>query len=223
MESDFTRVASLIGDPVRSMMLWSLLDGRAYTATELAVHSSTSLQNASMHLKKLLEANLLVVEKQGRHRYFKFRNDEVAYAIEALAMLVPKTAEAEVTRKSGVRFCRTCYDHLAGEAGVRITEALVKKDLLSNSKTAYTVTGKGIMWFKKWDINIAELSLQKRSFARKCLDWSERKHHLAGALGAALLDTMIRLHWVRRVQHSRSIIITSKGQQALYEELGLTV
>lgn len=223
MESHFSTIASLIGDPVRSMILWSLLDGRAYTATELASHSNTSLQNASMHLKKLLEANLLVVEKQGRHRYYRFHNDDVAYAIEALANLLPPAQRKASSKKSEMEFCRTCYDHLAGEVGVSVAEALVKKDFLGQTKTAYKVTSKGVAWFKKLGIDVDRLQAQKRSFARKCLDWSERKNHLAGALGAALLETMIREHWVRRVQHSRSIIVTARGQQALYEELRLSI
>jgi DNA-binding transcriptional ArsR family regulator len=223
MESEFTKVASLIGDPVRSMMLWSLLDGRAYTATELASHAGTSLQNASMHLKKLLAANLLVVEKQGRHRYFRFHNDEVAYAIEALATLVPKIIKTPANHKYEEQYCRTCYDHLAGELGVRITEALVKKGILDQTRTEYTTTGRGNAWFKKWNIDTETLHQQKRSFARKCLDWSERKPHMAGALGAALLDTMIRLQWVRRVKNARTMVITAQGQLAFYEQFGLSV
>ncbi len=133
MEKQFSEIASLIGDPVRSKVLWSLMDGRAYTATELSIVADTSAQNISMHLSKLVQSDLLSVEKQGRHRYYRFARQEVAYAVEALANLIPgKAADRKFSNESdsAVRYCRTCYDHLAGKIGVAITGSLLKQQLV---------------------------------------------------------------------------------------------
>ena len=119
MEDEFSRITAIIGEPVRSKIMWVLLDGRAYTATELAVYTDTTAQNISMHLNKLVNAGLLSAEKQGRHRYYTFASDEISYAIEGLANLVPKSDAGTVAKyeQEPVRFCRTCYDHLAGKVG----------------------------------------------------------------------------------------------------------
>lgn len=220
MEKQFQQVASLIGDPARAKMLWALLDGKAYTATELAMNADISPQNASMHLNKLLQADLLRVETQGRHRYFTFSRQDVAYAIEALANLIPyskheKNADNETT--SAIKYCRTCYDHLAGKVGVLITDSLLKQKLIIKNETDFDVTAKGIKWFAEIKINTDELKFQRRAFAKTCLDWSERRHHISGALGAALLDKMLAADWLRRTKNSRAMVITSKGQKALYE------
>jgi DNA-binding transcriptional ArsR family regulator len=220
MEQQFQQVTSLICDPVRAKMLWALLDGKAYTATELAMNADISPQNASMHLNKLLQADLLRVETQGRHRYFTFSRQDVAYAIEALANLIPysnheKNVDGETT--SVIKYCRTCYDHLAGKVGVLITDSLLKQKFIIKKENDFEVTVKGIRWFAEMKINTDELKLQRRAFAKACLDWSERRHHISGALGAALLDKMLAADWLRRTKNSRAMLITSKGRKALYE------
>lgn len=221
-EDRYKKITSLLGEPVRAMMLWYLLDGRAYTAGELAICADTTPQSASNHLRKLLSAELLIVEKQGRHRYYRLASPEVAYVVESIANLIPP--EDRKNRKeqhpvSGQKYARTCYDHLAGKAGVLLTEALVEKKILIPGNDTFTISEAGEKWFSGLDINTKALRRKKRTFARPCLDWSERKHHLAGALGAALLDKMTTRQWLRKKQGSREVIITSEGKAKLYELL----
>ena len=224
-ETQFGNITALIGDPIRSMVLWTLLDGRAYTATELAICADTSPQNISMHLSKLVQADLLTVESQGRHRYYRFSRQEVAYAIEALANLIsPKNEVKEAsTGISDVKYCRTCYDHLAGRVGVLITEKLISQKVIELQNKTYNLTVKGNKFFKDFGIDINELENKRRFFAKPCLDWSERKYHLSGSLGAALLDEMLRLDWMRRKRNSRAVIITSKGQSEIYNKFKLSI
>jgi len=223
IEHQFTQLASLLGDRSRALMLWNLLDGRAYTATELAICANTSPQAASNHLAKLVNAQLLSVEKQGRHRYYRYHSDEVAQVIESLASLIPNLPQHKPRPVAvGVTYARTCYDHLAGKAGVKITEGLVARQVLAITDQQYVVTeAVGKSWFHSLGIDVDLLQRQKRSFARKCLDWSERKHHLAGALGAALLQVMLDKQWVRKKVHTREVTITQIGRIALEKELGI--
>jgi DNA-binding transcriptional ArsR family regulator len=222
MEKEIGYITSLIGDPVRTNILWTLLDGRAYTATELAIRADTSPQNISMHLSKLISADLLTVESLGRYKYYRFARQEVAYAIEALGNLVPSEKHKRITSNpdnSAIKYCRTCYDHLAGKVGVLITEALKKQNIIKLNASDYSVTWKGDKFFSALEINTDELKKHRRIFAKPCMDWSERKHHLAGSLGAALLDKMLSLDWLRKTSHSRATLITSKGRQQLYNIL----
>lgn len=226
MEKEIGYITSLIGDPVRTNILWTLLDGRAYTATELAIQADTSPQNISMHLSKLISADLLTVESQGRHKYYRFARQEVAYAIEALGNLVPTDKHKRITsnpENSTIKYCRTCYDHLAGKVGVLMTEALIKQKIIELNTSDYIVTRKGDKFFSELEINTDELKKHRRIFAKPCLDWSERKHHLAGSLGAALLDKMLSLDWLRKTSHSRAITITSNGRQQLYNTLKISL
>jgi len=226
MEKEIGYITSLIGDPIRANVLWTLLDGRAYTAIELATNADTSPQNISMHLKKLVQADLLTVETQGRHKYYRFSKPEVAYAMEALGNLIPpQKHKAIVSRQdnSAVRYCRTCYDHLAGKVGVLVTEALLKQRILELDKNAYSVTKKGYRFFTELEIDLESLKSHRRAFAKPCLDWSERKNHLAGSLGAALLNKMISLDYVRKTKDSRAMVITAKGQSHLYDLLKISV
>jgi DNA-binding transcriptional ArsR family regulator len=216
MENSITHIASLIGEPVRAKILWTLMDGRAYTARELAIGVETTPQNLSMHLSKLLRAGLLSVEAQGRHRYYTFARVEVADAIEAMANLIP--ADQAVRRDTGavpIDYCRTCYDHLAGKVGVAIAESLLRQKLIVYRDKDLDVTPKGVQWFAELGIDCGEVRQQRRVFAKPCLDWTERRHHLAGALGAALLEKMLEAHWLRRTAQSRAVVLTSKGRQAL--------
>lgn len=223
----FKSVASLIGEPVRATVLWSLLDGRAYTATELAIVADVSPQSISMHLNKLVKENLLAVEKQGRHCYYRFSKPEVAYVIEAMANLLPtdkmKAVHESADSMSSIKYCRTCYDHLAGKIGVAITEQLLNQKIISSHEKQYDVTAKGIKWFEDIDVSVSALKSKRRVFARQCLDWSERKPHLAGSLGAALLAKMLELGWIRRTKNSRAITITSKGQTQFYKKFKLVL
>ncbi|MDC8100726.1 MULTISPECIES: ArsR/SmtB family transcription factor [Chryseobacterium] len=226
MEKEIGYITSLIGDPIRTTILWSLLDNKAYTATELAIHADTSPQNISMHLNKLVQADLLTVERQGRHKYYRFSKPEVAYAIEAIGNLIPNDRHKKIvsnTDNSSIKYCRTCYDHLAGKVGVLLTEALLTHKIIDFDVNTYIVTKSGTRFFAELEVNIEDLKKQRRAFARPCLDWSERKHHLAGSLGAALLDKMLSLDYVRRTKNSRAILLTSKGKQYLYERFKISV
>jgi DNA-binding transcriptional ArsR family regulator len=228
MENSISRIAALIGEPVRARILWSLLDGRAYTARELAIGVDTSPQNLSMHLAKLLQAGLLSVEVQGRHRYYTFAREEVAYAIEAMANLVPaQSVERQDADEVPIKFCRTCYDHLAGKVGVLIMESLLRQKLIiyqqREGMRELEVTPKGVAWMREWGIDCEAVRQQRRSFVKPCLDWSERRHHLAGGLGAAMLNKMMESHWLRRTAHSRAVVVTAKGQQALTTHFNIQI
>lgn len=224
LENDFSEIASLLGDKARAKMLWNLLDGRAYTATELANCADISLQSASNHLSKLLLNNILIVEKQGRHRYYKFSTPEVAQVIESMASLLPLNKNyKKVTRPAVTAFtyARTCYKHLAGEVGVKITNALLEQKIIKPSEKKYLITSYGENWFLKLGIQIETIKNTKRSFAHQCLDWSERKHHLAGALGDALLIKMLEKDWFRKNKNTRELILTTQGKLEIKKLLNI--
>jgi DNA-binding transcriptional ArsR family regulator len=226
VEENFVSISGLICEPTRARMLWNLLDGRAYTATELSVISEISATAASNHLSKLLEADILKVEMQGRHRYYSFSKPEVAYVVESLANLANHKSSGRLKKETvtnGIKYCRTCYDHLAGFVGVSLVEALETKNCIKKSGTAYAVTEKGWNWFAQVDINKSDFTNDRRPLTRQCLDWSERRPHLAGQLGAIFLEKMLQRKWFRRVQFSRELIVTARGRQELYELLGLTL
>lgn len=226
VEGKFVSISNLICEPTRARMLWNLLDGRAYTATELAVVADISATSASNHLSKLLEAELLKVESQGRHRYYSFARAEVAYAVESLANLANGGAAKKIERKdydSGIEYCRTCYDHLAGFVGVKLAEAMEQKAFLRKTETAYTVTRKGWQWFAKLKISQNDFTANRRPLTRQCLDWSERQPHLAGGLGATLLEKSLQRKWFEKVQFSRELTVTSKGRTELFDELNISI
>lgn len=225
-EEQFIKIAGLICEPARARMLWSLLDGKAYTAGELALFGEISSTSASNHLTKLLEADMVKVETQGRHRYYSFSNTEVAYAVESLAMLAKPnlTDHSEKSPKiKPIKFCRTCYDHLAGFVGVQITEALELKGFLEKSETIYIITNTGWEWFAKLEISKSDFKTSRRPLTRQCLDWSQRRPHLAGQLGATMFERMLQKRWFRKVNFSRELILTSEGRQNLFNLLELNI
>ncbi|MGO4772383.1 ArsR/SmtB family transcription factor [Flavobacterium sp. W22_SRS_FK3] len=218
MEDQFVKTTSLIGDPTRASILWTLLDGRAFTATELAIAVQTSPQSLSMHLAKLLAADLLSVEKQGRHKYYKFSNKEVAYAVEEIANLIPKDKISAIKKTENyppIQFCRTCYDHLAGKIGVALTDSLLEQKIIVEKNNAFEISAVGEKWFSDFGINLEGAQKQKRIFLKPCLDWSERRNHMAGSVGALLLNKMIKEDWLRKTTNSRVITITGKGEKEL--------
>lgn len=223
MEDEFSRIMSLIGDPIRSKIMWALLDGKAYTATELAHYTGTTAPNISMHLQKLLVSELLSVEKQGRHKYYTYSRPEISFAIESLANLIPQTDQSVKTtsRDQPVKFCRTCYDHLAGKVGVLLADTMIGRGYLLREGSNFRVSEQGGVFFGSLGINTSQLNSQKRAFSRVCLDWSERRPHVGGALGAALLDVMLKTDWLRRTSNSRAIVITGKGRISLREKFSL--
>ena len=223
-DAAFPALMSLLGEPGRAKMLWQLLDGRALTATELAHYADVSPQSASAHLAKLVAAELLVVERQGRHRYYCFARPEVAYALEAVANLVPPTRRTAAQPPTGLRYVRTCYDHLAGRVAVDICQALIERGMLLEEGPELTLTPAGQSWFADLGVGTADLiGTGRRVLARPCLDWSERRRHLAGTLGAALLRQLQALGWLRSTTQAREVILTPAGQSGLYEQLGIRI
>jgi len=226
MEDQFIKTATLIGDATRASILWNLLDGRVFTATELAIAVETSAQNISMHLGKLLDADLISVEKQGRHKYYRFSNKEVAYAVEAMANLIPKpeiSAKKKTENYPPIKYCRTCYDHLAGKIGVALADSLLEQKIIIEKNNTFEITSEGEKWFSDFGVNIGDAKKQKRIFLKPCLDWSERRYHIAGSVGTLLLNKMLEQDWIRRTKDSRVIIITAKGEKEMLKSFKIIV
>jgi DNA-binding transcriptional ArsR family regulator len=216
-------VAALIGDVARANILFALMGGRALTASELAWHSGVTAQTASGHLAKLLDAGLIAVEKQGRHRYYRLATQEAAGAIEALmavAALGPKRHRPTGPKDEAMRAARTCYDHLAGQLAVALADMLCERDYIVLSDGAGAVTAKGETFLSDFGIDLVAGAKAKRPLCRTCLDWSERRPHLAGRLGAALLDRCLALGWIARIPSSRTIRITQDGRDGFTRTLG---
>lgn len=191
---NFSYIAKLIAEPTRAIILDCLMNGQALPASELAYMAKVSHPTISSHLSKLVEGNLLNVEQHGRHRYYRLANQEVAEVLEKLGTIAP-TAPVRSLRQSNqlkkVRNARTCYDHLAGELGVKIAEGLIDRQLLTLEDGEYAVTAQGKKWFLKFGINIEKANIKRRVFAKTCLDWSERRYHIAGWLGSEIANLFL--------------------------------
>ena len=211
---DLAAVAALIADPSRAAMLSALLGGEALPAGELARAARVSPQTAAAHLAKLVRGGLLVVTTQGRHRYFRLSGPPVARMLESMALVAP-AGRVRSLRHSlenrALRRARTCYDHLAGALGVAITQALVERDWILEHVEAYEVTGPGTGWFQALGVDCDGLQQGRRKFAPRCLDWSERRPHIAGALGAALARRMLALGLIARLDSTRALTVTPAG------------
>eukprot|EP01037_Dinobryon_pediforme_P000304 gene304-307_t len=212
------RIAALIGDSARAEVLTALMADRALTATELADIAGVTKQTISAHLAKLLDAGLIAVESQGRHRYFRLADRDVAHLLESLMNVAFRAGAVRLRaspREPALRRARMCYDHLAGEVGVQFYEALVRQGMLQATPQGTTITPAGARWFAHVGIDTSTLAQQRRMVCRPCLDWSERRHHLGGALGAALLQRLFDGGWAQRAQDSRVVHFTPKGELAL--------
>jgi DNA-binding transcriptional ArsR family regulator len=221
---NIARIAALLGDPARADVLTALMTDRALTATELAAIAGVTKQTMSAHLAKLLAAALVSVDQQGRHRYFRLANEDVAGLLESLMGVAFRTGAVRLVsspREPALRKARICYDHLAGEVGVMTYEALLHQGILRTSQKELQVTVIGVEWFAKLGIDTQTVAQLRRSFCRPCMDWSERRHHLAGALGAALLTRLGELGWAKRNARSRVISFTPRGQRLFHELLGI--
>lgn len=209
-------VAALIGDVARANILSALMGGRALTAGELARHAGVSAPTTSGHLGKLLDAHLLALEKQGRHRYYRLASPDIAHAIEALMAVAasgPTRHRPVGPKDEALRLARTCYDHLAGRLGIALADSLREHGHVVLADGAGRMTDKGHKFLCDFGIDLDPATSAKRPLCRTCLDWSERRPHLAGRLGAALLDRSLTLGWIARVPDSRAIRITSAGQK----------
>lgn len=215
---NIARIAALIGDNARAEILSALMSGCAYTATELTDMAGVTRQTTSFHLGKLMEAGLVAVDQQGRHRYFRLVGGEVAQLLESLMGFAAKEAASRPTfgpREPALRKARICYDHLAGELGVLVYEEMLRHGLLRRDDGGVTLMDQGRRWFEGIGIDVQKAAAQKRTFCRECLDWSERRHHLAGSLGTALLHRIQEMGWAQRERESRAIVFTADGERSL--------
>jgi len=222
LEERLAALAAAIADRTRARMLCLLMDGRAYTATEITAAVDVSASTASSHLAKLLEQNLLTCIKQGRYRYFRLSGQEVAQLLETLMGLagVEKSRVKSSTPKS-LQFARTCYDHMAGDVAVKLHDCFFARGWL-NGEFEYVLTDSGREGLSALGVDVSP-PLSRRQFACSCLDWSERKSHLGGALGAALLIAFEKQAWVQRRLDSRELVFTSRGKQALLRHFQLNL
>lgn len=212
----FADLAALLADRRRAAMLLALMDGRALTATELAAESKIAASTASGHLSRLVAGGIVDTVKQGRHRYFRLRDAEIAAAIETLLGL---SARAHAPRcvtgpsDSALRYARVCYDHLAGTCGVRLLQRLCDAGYLAADSTGLRLTEPGHAWCRTIGVDAAPWHDQRRATCRHCLDWSERRMHLAGALGAALLQRLLDLGHLQRQRQGRVLRIDAAGER----------
>ncbi|MDG3013263.1 helix-turn-helix domain-containing protein [Speluncibacter jeojiensis] len=242
-DADISIPAALIGDAARSRLLMALADGRALPASRLAAEAGVAASTASEHLAKLRAGGMVVVETQGRHRFYRIGDDRVMRAVEALAAIaptVPVRSLRQGTRAHALRRSRLCYDHLAGRLGVALMAALLDDGALTGGdgihhpETAtddrfsapghdvdYLLTEHGAVLLGSFGVDVDALRAGRRPLIRYCLDWTEQRHHLAGALGAALADRLFELDWLRRAPTHRAVRLTDAGRSGLAADFGL--
>lgn len=221
---DIALIASLIGDPARANMLTALMDGKAYTATELATEAGITQQTASTHLKKLENGGLIRQRKQGRHRYFSLTDDQVGNLLESMMGLA--AARGHVRTRTGpkdpaLRRARVCYDHLAGELAVSLLDGLLDRNILVEEGEDLCLTERGESYFIGVGIDLNGLTGSRRPVCKSCLDWSMRRSHLAGGLGKAILEHTYAAGWARRVDGTRIVEFTPVGETAFRKAFDL--
>ena len=215
-------VAGLIADPGRAGMLVALWDGTVRPAGELARIAGVSAATASAHLRKLVAGGALRVEPRGRHRYYRLAGPDVAHALESLARLLPaRTANGAEAPVPPLRRARLCYDHLAGRLGVALSDAMLERGWLTLAEGAYALSPIGQRALGRFGIDVMSLQRERRPLLRACIDWTERREHVGGALGAALATQLLERDWLRRERGSRTVLVTSAGRGGLIEVFGL--
>jgi DNA-binding transcriptional ArsR family regulator len=215
---DIASIGRLIGDRARATILMGLMAGRALTATELARAADVTKQTASSHLSKLVDARLVAVENVGRHRYFRLASHDVGAVIENLVGLAHRLGAVQIDSgpaDPAMRRARVCYDHLAGELGVLVFDSLRQQGCLRGDGKSLALTDKGERLANTIGVDLAALESRRRPLCLSCLDWSVRRPHLAGALGAALLDRFLALRWAARVKGTRTVVFSVVGERAL--------
>ena len=225
-EPDLARIAATVGDARRIQMLSLLMEGRALTAKELALGAGIEPATATAHLKRLLQDGLLESAAQGRHKYFRFASEQVAQLVESLMRVAPaRKAQSAAKADDPIRAARYCYDHLAGSLGTGLFALLLRKGWLQDDADAagqLLLTPRGDKGLAAWGMDLAAARARRRRFACRCLDWSERRDHLGGALGAALAQHLQAQHWIERRKHSREVKVTAPGREQL-QKLGLVL
>jgi DNA-binding transcriptional ArsR family regulator len=224
--AEMAEVSSLIGDVSRANILAALMDGRALTALELSLAARVTPQTTSSHLAKLLNANLLAVERQGRHRYYRLASPQVAQTLETIMALTshgPVRHRAKSQVDDELRATRMCYDHIAGLLGVGISDALISRGHIVFEGHAGEITGSGRKLFAKFGIDLTTPIKSRRIFCRPCLDWSERRPHLAGHVGAQIATFCLKHNWIARNNGSRALTISRPGVKMLQRLFGTDV
>jgi DNA-binding transcriptional ArsR family regulator len=241
-DTDISKVAALMADPARAKILLALGDNRALAASVLADEAGVAASTTSSHLKKLVEGGFLTVEKHGRHRYFRLAGPHVGQLLEALARVAPPAEVKSLkdgTRAQAVRFARTCYDHLAGKLGTELMASMLERGLIEGGDghfdparakqdrlsapgwdVDYRVTERGVKELGAFGIDLSELP-RRRRLVRYCIDWSEQRHHLAGALGAAIADRSFELGWAKRAKNTRAVHLTEEGAEGFAKTFGV--
>jgi DNA-binding transcriptional ArsR family regulator len=223
-DPDVASIAALIGNRTRAAILFALLDGGELSASELAFRAGTSPTATSTHLAKLVAAQLLTARVSGRQRLFALASPDIAHAMEALSVIArprPIVGLSQNTSVARIREARSCYDHLAGRLGVAFTDVLLQRKALRLSEKEFIVTRSGEAFFAAVEVDVAAAREKRRNFARACTDWTERRPHLAGSLGAAVLGRFLAAGWVTRHKLDRSLSITPHGRIELQERFGI--
>jgi DNA-binding transcriptional ArsR family regulator len=208
-------IAALAGDPARANMLAALLDGKALTAGELAFEAGVTAQTASTHLAKLESGGLIAALKQGRHRYFRLAHPDIAEMLEKMMGVAARTGHVRTRPGPSdplIRKARVCYDHLAGEMAVALYDAMLHARLLAERGEVLSLTRKGEGFARAFGIDLETLAVLRRPLCKSCLDWSMRRHHLAGSLGAALLERVLAQGWAKRARRGRAVLFTQAGE-----------
>lgn len=214
---DISLIGSLVGDPARANMLAALMGGHALTATELAAACGVTPQTASSHLAKLEAGGLLRQRKQGRHRYFALSGDDVGHMLENMMGLAASRGHLRTRtgpRDPALRKARICYDHLAGDMGVRLLDSLLYQEFVRETEIDLGLTEAGRQSMTAFGIDVDALDKRRRPVCKPCLDWSSRRSHIAGGLGAALFTRITDLGWARRIKETRVIAFTPKGESS---------
>jgi DNA-binding transcriptional ArsR family regulator len=225
-DADLAAIGRALGDSHRARFVLALLGGEELPAGQLAGRAGTSSSLTSAHLARLLESGLVTVEARGRQRLYKIASPQVAEAIEALLTIAPHreaNSLRDATRGKSLQRARTCYDHLAGQLGVALADAFERDGVLVPAAGGWDLTGDGRRRLQVLGLDTEALHQSRRPLLRPCLDWTERRPHVAGALGRALADRLLELGWVRRSTQSRAILITAPGEQQLLAEFAIKV
>ncbi len=219
---DIALLGSLIGDPARANILTALMSGKALTATELASEAGVTVQTTSSHLKKLEDGGLIKQRKQGRHRYFNLSDEDVSGVLESMMGLAAKRGLLRVQigpKDAALRKSRVCYNHLAGDLGVTLYDGLIAQGHLVEDEEYVDLSDSGIAFVEQFGIELNTINKSRRPLCKSCLDWSSRRTHLAGSLGSAFLERFYALKWARRIEGSRVVEFSPKGEKQFLQML----